>query len=127
RLDAELPDVVVEQVPTRRYPTDEMAAHLIGYVGEASESQVSDGSTSSGAIVGQSGIEKVYNALLMGGDGARHVVVNSMGREIRTLEEIPPSEGKRLQLTIDYDVQKATEDAFEAAGFDGAAVVLDPQ
>jgi penicillin-binding protein 2 len=127
RLDTELPDVVVDEVPTRRYPTDEMAAHLIGYVGEANESQVTDGSLQSGAIVGQSGIEKVYNALLMGGDGARHVVVNSMGREIRTLEEIRPSEGKRLQLTLDYDVQKATEDAFQAAGFDGAAVVLDPQ
>jgi penicillin-binding protein 2 len=127
RLDTELPDVVVEEVPTRQYPTDEMAAHLIGYVGEASESQVTDGSLQSGAIVGQSGIEKVYNALLMGEDGARHVVVNSVGREIRTLEEIRPSEGKRLQLTLDYDLQKATEDGFEATRFDGAAVVLDPQ
>ncbi len=33
RLDSELPDVVVEPVPTRRYP-DTMAAHLFGYVGE---------------------------------------------------------------------------------------------
>ena len=41
----------------------------------------------SGDIVGQSGIEKVYNALLMGEDGAKRVVVNSVGREIRTLEE----------------------------------------
>src|SRR6476620_10596013 len=32
RLDTELPDVVVEQVPTRRYP-DTLAAHLFGYVG----------------------------------------------------------------------------------------------
>ena len=41
----------------------------------------------SGDIVGQSGIEKIYNALLMGEDGAKRVVVNSVGREIRTLEE----------------------------------------
>src|SRR6266576_5662920 len=39
RLDSELPDVVVEQVPTRRYP-DTMGAHLFGYVGEVSDSQV---------------------------------------------------------------------------------------
>src|SRR5207302_5972351 len=81
--------------------------------------------------VGQSGIEKVYNAMLMGEDGAKRVVVNSVGREIRTLEEDPPTEGKRLQLTIDYDLQKAVEDAFdatEAAGRTtaGAAIVLDP-
>ena len=52
----------------------------------------------------------------MGEDGAKRVVVNSVGREIRTLEEEPPTEGKRLQLTIDYDVQKAVEDGFEAIG-----------
>jgi penicillin-binding protein 2 len=127
RLDFELPDVVVEQVPTRRYP-DTMAAHLFGYVGEVSDTQVADGDgLKSGDIVGQSGLEKIYNALLMGDDGAKRVVVNSVGREIRTLEEEPPTEGKRLQLTVDYDVQKAVEDGFAAAGFNGAAIVLDPR
>ena len=63
----------------------------------------------------------------MGDDGARRVVVNSVGREIRTLDEDPPSEGKRLQLTIDYDVQKAVEDGFKWSGFNGAAVILDPR
>src|SRR5205809_2377963 len=126
RLDFELPDVVVEQVPTRRYP-ETLAAHLFGYVGEVSDAQVAiDDSLKSGDIVGQSGIEKWYNTLLMGEDGARRVVVNSVGREIRTLEEDQPTEGKRLQLTIDYDVQKAVEDGFKTAGFNGAAVVLDP-
>jgi penicillin-binding protein 2 len=103
-----------------------MAAHLFGYVGEVSDLQVADGNLKSGDIVGQSGIEKVYNALLMGDDGARRVVVNSVGREIRTLEEDEPTEGKRLQLTIDYDVQKAIEDGFDRVGFNGAAVVLEP-
>ena len=79
RLDTELPDVVVEEVPTRWYPTNELAAHLIGYVGEASESQLAGGALPTGAIVGQSGLEKVYNAMLMGEDGARRVVVNSVG------------------------------------------------
>jgi penicillin-binding protein 2 len=127
RLDFELPDVVVEQVPTRRYP-ETMGAHLFGYVGEVNDAQVAggEGGLKSGDIVGQSGIEKVYNAMLMGEDGAKRVVVNSVGREIRTLEEDQPTEGKRLQLTIDYDVQKAIEDGFDALGFNGAAVVLDP-
>src|SRR6267143_783628 len=127
RLDFELPDVVVEQVPTRRYP-DTMGAHLFGYVGEVNDAQVAggEGGLKSGDIVGQSGVEKVYNAMLMGEDGAKRVVVNSVGREIRTLEEDEPTEGKRLQLTIDADVQKAVEDGFKAAGFNGASVVLDP-
>ncbi len=56
RLDFELPDVVVERVPTRRYPTDAMAAHLLGYVGEATDAQVDgrhhaeDRATSSGRL-----------------------------------------------------------------------------
>src|SRR5499427_6071486 len=126
RLDFELPDILVQRVPTRRYP-DTMAAHLFGYLGEVSDAQVSeDSSLKSGDITGQAGLEKIYNSYLMGEDGARRVVVNSVGREIRTLEEEAPTEGKRLQLTIDFDVQKAIEDGFDAIGLNGASVVLDP-
>jgi penicillin-binding protein 2 len=127
RLDFELPDIVVEQVPTRQYP-DAMAAHVFGYVGEVSDAQVtSSESLKSGDIVGQAGIEKVYNEMLMGEDGARRVVVNSVGREIRTLEESAPNEGKRVALTVDYDLQKALEDGFKASGFNGASVIMDPK
>ena len=127
RLESELPDVLVEEVPTRRYPAESFAAHLFGYVGEASEGQVESGSLHSGAIVGQAGVEKIYNKLLMGEDGARRVKVNSMGREIETLEEIPANEGRRVQLTIDIDLQRAAEEGFRAGGFNGAAVVMDPR
>ena len=126
RLESELPDVQVEKVPTRSYPTD-FAAHLFGYVGEASEGQVETDGLQSGAIVGQAGVEKIYNKLLMGEDGARRVKVNSMGREIETLAEIPPNEGRRVQLTIDKDLQHAAEEAFKGSGFNGAAVVMDPR
>jgi penicillin-binding protein 2 len=125
RLDFELPDVVVEEVPTRQYPTDALAAHLFGYVGQANDSQLGDG-VSQGSIIGQSGVERVYNKLLMGHDGAKVVVVNSMGREIRTLEEVPPVEGRRVQLTIDYDLQRAAEEGFREAGFNGAALIMNP-
>ena len=126
RLDTELPDVVVEEVPARRYPSEAMAAHLFGYVGQANDAQVEAGAMQ-GAIVGQQGLEKAYNDLLMGTDGAKRVVVNSLGREIRTLEEIPPVEGRRVQLTIDADLQRAAEEGFKLAGFNGAALVLDPR
>ena len=127
RLDFELPDVIVQEVPTREYPDESMAAHLIGYVGEANEEQMAADGVSTGAIVGQFGIERVYNKLLMGADGARRVVVNSTGREIRTLEEVPPVQGRRVQLTINYAMQKAAEDAFRAYGYWGSAVVLEPK
>lgn len=127
RLDFELPDVLVQEVPTREYPDQAMAAHLIGYVGEASEEQVSADHLASGSIVGQFGIERVYNQLLMGEDGARRVVVNSVGREIRTLEEVKPVPGRRVQLAINSAMQKAAEEAFRAYGYWGSAVVLEPK
>ncbi len=129
RLDSELPDVLVERVPTRQYPS-EMAAQLFGYVGEVTEDQLQgdkQGRYHAGDVVGQSGVEKVYNDLLMGEDGARKVIVNSMGREIRTLEEDQPTEGRRVELTVDGDVQRATEEGFKILGYAGAAVILDPR
>ena len=125
----ELPGVVVEQIPTRYYPTNTLASHLFGYVGEVTEAQLreaTDERIRAGAIVGRSGIEQAYNGLLMGSDGARHIVVNSIGREIETIGEVAPAEGRQLQLTIDFDLQKAAEDAFNLEEFVGAAVVLDP-
>jgi penicillin-binding protein 2 len=126
RLEYELPDVVVQEVPTRQYPPDSMAAHLIGYVGEASEAQVAQSGYSLGTIVGQTGVEKNYNEYLMGHDGARRVVVNSLGREISELGEETPTEGRALKLTIDYDMQKALEAAFRHFDYWGAAAFLDP-
>jgi penicillin-binding protein 2 len=125
----ELPDVVVEKVPTRRYPADSLAAHLIGYVGEVTDAQLSledFAGLHAGAVVGQAGVERTYNRVLMGQDGARHVVVNSLGREIDTIREDAPDEGHRLQLTLDADVQRAAEEAFRHYGFRGSAIALVP-
>jgi penicillin-binding protein 2 len=125
----ELPGVVIQQVPTRRYP-EALGAHLFGYVGEISDLQLERpeyGGLQSGAIVGQAGVEQAYNRYLMGRDGNRYVVVNSLGREISEARKEEPVEGRRLQLTIDYDVQRAVEEGFRQTGFDGAAVMLDPR
>ena len=126
----ELPGLFVQQLPTRYYPAAEVAAHLFGYVGEVSDGQLATPEfrdVRSGTVVGKSGIEQSYNRVLMGRDGTRHVVVDSIGREVETIGEEPPDEGRQLQLTLDYDLQQAAEDAFAVAGFDGAAVVLDPR
>ena len=128
----ELTGIYAAPVPSRKYPAADMAAHLFGYVGEVTEPQLQRADfqgVEPGSFVGQAGLELAYNRQLMGVDGAKTVVVNSVGREIRELtdESKPPVTGRPMQLTIDADVQKATEDGFEVSGFDGAAVVLDPR
>jgi penicillin-binding protein 2 len=125
----ELPGVVRQDVPTRRYP-DGLGAHLFGYVGEITDAQLDRpefAGLQSGAVVGQAGVEQAYNRELMGQDGNRYVVVNSVGREIRNAGDEQPTEGRRLQLTIDGDIQRAVEQGFRESGFNGAAVILDPR
>ncbi|HET9370346.1 MAG TPA: penicillin-binding protein 2, partial [Vicinamibacterales bacterium] len=125
----ELPEVIVQEVPTRSYPPGRMAAHLFGYVGEIQPTQLGQSgfeAVEAGAIVGQTGLERTYNGQLQGVDGSKVIVVNSIGREIEMVREDEPTEGHRLQLTIDYDLQRALEDGFESLGFDGAGAVLDP-
>ncbi len=125
-----LPGIIYQPVPTRKYPASELAAHVFGYVGEVTEAQlVSDEyrGAEPGAVVGHAGVEKALNRYLMGKDGTKEVIVNSLGREINVWHEEPPTEGQRVQLTIDADVQMAIEDGFTASTFNGAAVVLDPR
>jgi penicillin-binding protein 2 len=133
----ELPGIIYQEVPTRKYTMSHVAAHLFGYVGEVREEQLARNEyegVESGAIVGQSGVEQVYNRMLMGTEGSREVIVNSVGREMEFLRMNNPQEGTRLQLTIDADLQKAAEEGFRHFGevqtgapFNGAAVVLDPR
>lgn len=127
----EMPEIEVQQVPTRIYARD-LGSHLFGYVGEIQGGQLSSAEFASsalqpGAIVGQAGLEKTYNSDLMGVDGNKFVAVNSVGREIDQLNRQDPVEGRRLQLSVDYDVQHALEEAFRIKGSVGAAVVLDPR
>ena len=132
----ELPGVKDQPVPTRRYDGT-MAAHLFGYVGEVTEAQLQRPEYKQltvGATIGQAGVEQAYNALLMGAEGSRDVVVNSRGREISQLSKEDPTVGTALKLTIDADMQKAAEDGFRHYGmlnggepYNGAAIVLDPR
>lgn len=126
----ELPGIVAHPVPTRRYPPAAMAAHVFGYVGEITEAQLARPEyqgIESGAVIGQAGVEQAFNQYLMGSDGDRVVRVNSVGREISHVRTEQPVEGRRLQLTIDADLQKAAEDGFRFYGYNGAAVILDPR
>ncbi|MBI1745022.1 MAG: penicillin-binding protein 2 [Acidobacteria bacterium] len=124
----EHPEVRITHEPRRFYPYGSLAAHLIGYVGEISESQLRGGDLPDpkpGDIVGKAGLEKQYNTLLMGKDGKKRVVVNSLGREISELSRQDPIIGTQLTLTLDLDLQLAAERLLEDKT--GTVVALNPQ
>jgi penicillin-binding protein 2 len=79
---------------------------------------------SPGDVVGRSGVEATYDALLRGVDGSRDVIVNSHGKELGHLGQELAVPGKDLKLTIDLDIQMAAEKAME--GKNGALVAMDP-
>src|SRR5690348_12053344 len=124
---ADIPVLEMLMVHRRRYPRGGFMAHVSGYVGEVSSDQIeeSNGRYKPGDIVGKAGLERQYNAQLMGVDGMRRSVVNSVGREVGRLEQTDAVPGKPIRLTIDYDLQLVAEEAL--VGKRGAVVAIDPK
>jgi penicillin-binding protein 2 len=124
----ELPELDTIVAHRRLYPRNGFMAHLIGYVGEVTEDMLNQPQFelySPGDVVGVSGVERQYNSVLMGTNGARRAIVNSHGREIGLLDETDAIPGKQLKLTVDIDLQIAAEEALE--GKKGAIVAMNPR
>ncbi|MGB6822548.1 MAG: penicillin-binding protein 2 [Candidatus Acidiferrales bacterium] len=124
----DLPELELMMVQRRKYPLNDFLAHVIGYVGEVSPEQLDQQSGDRykpGDIVGKAGLERQYNDTLTGTDGMRRVIVNSIGKPVRTLDDTEPIPGKPIQLTIDYELQAVAEQ--ELAGKVGAMIALDPR
>ncbi|PIQ46100.1 MAG: penicillin-binding protein 2 [Deltaproteobacteria bacterium CG12_big_fil_rev_8_21_14_0_65_43_10] len=123
----DLPGVTIEIAPKRLYIFDKLAAHLIGYTGKISESQlktrVSDG-YSMVDLIGKYGIEHDYETVLRGSNGGAQVEVDAVGRKVRVLRELEPTPGENIFLTIELDIQKLAEKAL--ADMIGTVIVMDP-
>lgn len=124
---ADIPVLEMLSVSRRRYMPNGFLGHATGYVGEASEQQIeaSNGKLRPGDVVGKSGLERQYNDILMGTDGMRRVIVNSVGKEVDHLSQQDPIPGKQVTLTIDYDLQQVAEQSLGQRP--GAVVALDPR
>jgi penicillin-binding protein 2 len=128
----EFPELRVEQQPQRRYPADGMLAHVLGYVSEISPEQLKhasykDKGLKPGDIIGQSGIEQIYDDYLRGKDGYREVVVDSRGRIQDEIEIVDPIPGRDLVTTIDLDLQKSAEEQLRTSATQrGVIIAMDP-
>ena len=121
-----LPGIEIEMKPVREYTNSQLAAHLLGYIGEVSEKELNSKGFedyNSGDYVGKNGIERALEKELHGGDGGRQLEVDARGRVLRTISESHPTVGNSVVLTIDAAVQKQAERAFGDQA--GAAVVMD--
>jgi len=128
----ELPALRVEQTPQRRYPENGMLAHVLGYVGEISPEQLNkpefrEKGYRPGDIIGQEGLEAVYDEYLRGRDGYRKVIVDSRGHIQNEVERIEPQSGQDMVTTIDLDLQQAAEDQLRKSPQGrGVIIAMDP-
>lgn len=124
----------------RTYPGKRLGAHLLGYVNEIDPGRLArernrgnPDDYARGDLVGRAGVEHHFETRLRGGDGRTHVVVDAKGRRQRSdyfeqlagsPSDVPPRPGHNLVLTIDAELQRQAESAFD--GRAGAVVAMDP-
>ncbi|MEA2516466.1 MAG: penicillin-binding protein 2, partial [Actinomycetota bacterium] len=117
----DFPGVDTEVLPIRYYPHKDLAAHILGYVGEISPDELKSEhfkdvrpSYGPGDLIGKEGVEYFYDRYLRGRPQIDKVIVNSNGDPVasnRQQEEVP---GQDLKLSVDLDIQKITEKALKA-------------
>ena len=109
-----LPGIFTDVQPRRHYQNGTRAAHLLGYLGEVHAVQLKREEFSDylgGDVIGQSGLEKRFETHLRGRSGGRTVSVDASGRVIETIDEVSPTRGRDITLTIDLDLQTTAERA----------------
>ena len=123
----------------RQYPRGTLMPHLLGNVGYPSSEEVPNLvriGFNQETILGRSGIEASWDAVLRGQPGGRLSLIAPNGKRLRVLAESPSIIPKSLWLTIDADLQAFTQrvfnrwyeqaaDSWAKTSRGGAAVVLD--
>lgn len=122
--DLELPGIYVSNFYERYYPLDNLACHVIGFVGENKNTQ--------GKKIGLYGLEKFYDDILQGKEGSFVGKRDALGRLIRTLfsNEESSLNGSSLVTTIDKNIQfKAEEELVklidERKASSGTVIIMD--
>ena len=125
RVRARFPFLSVEVAPRRVYLGDELAGHVLGYVGEVDEElmKAKPGIFRLGETIGKEGFEASGNDKLKGVDGQRRILVDQLGTEVANFGQADATAGRSLFLTLDAGLQKVAQDALGQES--GAVVVLD--
>lgn len=119
-----LPGVQIEVLPSRDYLYENMASHMIGYLGEINRQELDERKAEgylAGDQIGKMGVEKLFEPYLRGEKGYSLVEVDVHGFAQKQLQIHEPLPGGDLRLTLDIKIQHAAE---EAMGDKAGAVVV---
>ena len=136
------PGVEIRARSFREYPYNELASHLIGYIGRVSQRDKERMQTEiEGAkaddpdalqasflpgiqYVGKIGLEQSYENVLRGVPGYDQVEITAGGKPVRTLSSSPSVPGKNVVLSVDIKLQYLVEQLY--GNFRGAFVAIEP-
>ncbi len=126
----ELPGIGSEIGQRRYYPHNDLACHIIGYVGKLTKREtetLTEKGYDKNQWIGRAGIEKQYEDDLKGENGAKFLEKNYLNRlTISDYQPVQAVPGEDIILTIDYRLQMAAEESF-GDSVRGAIVALDPR
>lgn len=125
----QFPGFYVQARTLRKYPSAS-AAHLLGYIAEVNDKELSsDSFYASGDYIGKSGIEKSYEKNLRGQKGIKKLLVDVYNREKGAFHEgqfdVPAVNGQKLYTGIDLEMQMYGELLMQNKI--GAIVAIEPQ
>jgi len=112
----------------REYPFKDMAVHVVGYIGQISQDELSEGAFDTyrvGDVIGKMGIEQYYETQLKGIDGRKLDEIDATGKFVRTLGVTDPVPGQNITITLDNTLQQAAFSAMEGVQ-KGAVIVSRP-
>jgi len=122
-----LPGVIITVTPKRHYIYGDLAAHLLGHLGEINKRQLASNkypTNKTGDMIGKAGVEAKWNRALTGIRGIEDVEVDSAGRMLRVLSSTPAIPGAKVTLTIDRRLQALAQRLLLKKK--GAIVAIDP-
>lgn len=125
--------VSLEKSPIRYYNDLPSLGHIAGYIGKVTEEDRDKNSALlANDYIGKSGIEKVYDQILRGKTGIETLEVDSAGRVLRSVGNVPAVAGDSIFLTLNSSLQRQTAKSLEDAikkmkASSGAAVAIDPK
>jgi len=128
---ASFPNLMIVERPRRYYPAGSAVGNIVGYVSEITKDELAKpqyAGYEQGQWIGKAGIEKQYEDILGGEDGARFVEVDAMGRVVNpraSVGALAPRPGKDVKVTLDVALQKYIQQIFPDT-LQGAVVAMVP-
>ena len=113
--NSRFPGVTISTKTTRKYNYNNLASHIIGYIGKISEKEYNESSDiyNNDDYVGRTGIESSFETYLRGSKGKEEIEMSVDGTVTGQTVTKDPMQGSSVVLTIDSKLQEIAENVLK--------------